>query len=189
MNRTEFVAHKNIQIEQTPFVFIDTPGQTRHKARRMQAIREQMTQKSLGIINVVAYGYHEAKSVVPAGHVTAHGVDEAFLTKQRKLELEQLDDWATLLDDRFTSKWILTIVCKADLWWDKRKEALEYYESGEYQQKLSSLSSLPHHVVENCSYRKKFFDLAPMSGHFDDNDNVRLKADLLQTLLSVAAQR
>ncbi len=59
MNRTEFATRHRINLSGTPFVFVDTPGQVGHGSRRLGAIREEMANGLSGVINVVAYGYHD----------------------------------------------------------------------------------------------------------------------------------
>jgi GTPase Era involved in 16S rRNA processing len=189
MDRTQFVETKHIKIGNQPFVFLDTPGQKQHVAHRKTATREQLRKGSFGIINVVSYGYHESKSVDGQNMITVNGVDPQFLQQQRKIELKQLNEWVVQTDDPTRVAWILTVVSKADLWWDHREIVLKHYESGEYHKKLKALSDVPHQVVANCSCNKKFFNIAPMSGYFEDSDNMRLKANLLQTLLRLAAKR
>lgn len=61
LNRTEFAKKSKAKIESEPFIFIDTPGQIDHKPRRIREIRMAMSRGISGIINVVAYGYHEHK--------------------------------------------------------------------------------------------------------------------------------
>jgi GTPase SAR1 family protein len=54
MSRTEFAGRRKIRIQDEPFVFVDTPGQIGHQARRMSAIREEMSAGISGVLNVVA---------------------------------------------------------------------------------------------------------------------------------------
>ena len=62
LNRTEFAQKHSVKIGKSPFEFIDKPGQELHHERRMAAIRAAMIKPIAGLINVVAYGFHEGKA-------------------------------------------------------------------------------------------------------------------------------
>ena len=189
MSRTEFVERKHIKISKHPFVFVDTPGQTLHKSRRIQAIREEMNKGISGVINVVSYGYHESRAVTAKGAIVNGKIDKSFLEKQRQLEIRQLAEWTELLGGKETVDWLITVITKADLWWDHREEVRKHYESGPYYQGLRSAQALNPIVLEYSSVFQKFYGAIPLSGEFEDKDRVRARADLLRGLLSAIAKR
>jgi energy-coupling factor transporter ATP-binding protein EcfA2 len=184
MNRTAVAQKYRVKIQKQPFIFIDTPGQLMHKSRRLAAIRQAMGSGISGIINVVSYGYHEYR-IGSRDAVKGDGtVSEAFLEEHRQVEIESLREWVPILGGPEAAGWLMTVVTKADLWWDRRDEVMDYYQSGSYYQALSSAQSLHPVVLEYCSVFKKYFGKARMSGVFDDPERVRAKAHLIQELLA-----
>jgi energy-coupling factor transporter ATP-binding protein EcfA2 len=183
MNRTEFVTKNRIIIDKNPFIFIDTPGQIPHKTRRITAIRELMKEDIAGVINVVSYGYHEGRT--GKQNAFENGVvSETFLEHQRQVEIEQLNEWTPLLGDRETTGWLITVISKADLWWNRREIVREHYESGSYYEALGSAKDLHPVVLEYCSVFRKFYNEGAMSGEFQDDDRVMAKAHFLKELLA-----
>ena len=189
MTRTEFVDTKHIRITKHPFVFIDTPGQIHHRSRRIQAIREEMRNGIAGVINVVSYGYHESRAVSRKGAIENGKIDESFLEKQREQEIKQLHEWTPLLGGRETTGWLITVVTKADLWWDRGEEVRSHYETGPYYEALGPAKDLNPIVLEYCSVFQKFYGEVPMSGDFEDEDRVRARAHLLREILAAIGRR
>ncbi|MBL8230947.1 MAG: GTPase domain-containing protein [Bryobacterales bacterium] len=182
MNRTEFAQKHSIRIAKVPFVFHDTPGQTLHHSRRMQAVREAMKGSIAGIINVVSYGYHESR--VDREVATIGGkVNEEYLAQRRLQEIDALYEWTALLGDNGTVGWLMTVVTTADLWWDRRETVLDHYSAGPYSTALEPARSLRPVIVEYCSVFQKFYGEAPMCGDFQDADRSRAKGHLLSQLL------
>lgn len=184
MNRTEFKDDFYLKISKNIFVFVDTPGQEHHKSRRMEAIREVMKTGVEGIINVVAYGYHESRVGKNEVFEENGKIKEDFLKRRRKVEINLLNEWTELLGDKETSKWLITLVNKADLWWHNKDEILSYYESGQYFKSLGSAKVLSPSVVSYCAIFHKFYGESPISGFFDDKDRTNAKENLLAQLIS-----
>lgn len=184
MNRTEFKDDIHLKISKNIFVFVDTPGQEHHKIRRMEAIREAMKTGVEGIINVVAYGYHESRFGKKDVFDESGKIREDFLKKRQKVEMDLLSEWTELLGDKETSKWLITLVNKADLWWHDKDEILSYYESGQYFKALGSAKVLSPSVVSYCAVFHKFYGESPISGFFDDKDRTNAKENLLAQLIS-----
>src|SRR5215470_17230360 len=90
-DRSDEVKEITAKLEKKLFIkLIDTPGEQQHQAKRGEALRKAMKFKSVGIINVVAYGYHEGSSpkdeaVTPRGKPSGE-----FLEKRREIERELL---------------------------------------------------------------------------------------------------
>lgn len=184
MCRTDFVEEQRIKILDQPFIFVDTPGQVLHKTRRIHAIREAMRSKIAGIINVVSFGYHESRAVNVKDAFKNGKINEVFLEKQRQQEINQLHEWVPLLGGSGTVGWLMTVVSKADLWWDWHEEVRAYYESGPYYKALDPARELNPIVLKYCSIFQRFYGEIPMSGKFEDEDRVRMRADLLRELLA-----
>src|SRR3954454_8278437 len=58
-SRTQKPVKYLYEVTQDPFMFIDTPGEAAHADDRKPEIVKAMKGEFDGIINVVAYGYHE----------------------------------------------------------------------------------------------------------------------------------
>lgn len=184
MNRTEFSKKNHIKILKHPFIFIDTPGQEMHKSRRLAAIREAMSNRISGVINVVSYGYHESRAIKKPTFGSDGTVQGDFLTVQRQNEIEAVHEWTPLLGDPNVAKWLITVVTKADLWWNQRDEVMTYYQTGPYHTALGPAQTLHPIVLEYGSVFQKFWGQGSMSGDFQDSDRVRAKAHLIQELLA-----
>jgi hypothetical protein len=185
LSRTEVVDRTHIRIRKKPFIFTDTPGQDHHESRRKAAIREEMAKGKVGILNVVAFGFHEGTGNKSDAIDRNGKTRKEYLEEQRKLEIAMLDEWIPLLGSPETSAWLITVVNKADLWWNQRKTVMQYYESGEYAAHLGDAKSLKPIVIPYCATMHKFFGEGAMSGDFDRSDEIRCKADLITTLARV----
>lgn len=184
MNRTEFAKKRSIKISKSPFIFIDTPGQKQHSSRRIRAIRKAMADGIAGVVNVVSYGYHEYRTGKGRALKNDSSASEGFLKRHREVECEILKEWTVLLGSRETTNWLITVVTKADLWWDRRDEVIEYYQPGQYYDGLEGAQSLNPVVLEYCSVFHKFFGEGSLSGQFDETDRVRVRANMLPQLLA-----
>ena len=183
MVRTEFAQKHPLRIAKEPFVFTDTPGQTLHRSRRIQAIREAMKNPFAGIINVVSYGYHEHR--VGKREAVANGaVNEEFLAASREVEIRALSEWTEILGDTAVAGWLITVVTKADLWWNRRDAVMAHYSAGPYAQSLGDAARLRPVVLEYCSVFQKFYNEVPMSGELQDADRVLLRGHLIRQLLA-----
>ncbi|MGC2236758.1 MAG: GTPase [Pyrinomonadaceae bacterium] len=184
MNRSEFVDDIQLKISKNIFIFVDTPGQEQHKPKRMKATGEAMKHGIEGIINITAYGYHESRTGKSEVFDNNGKIREDFLTKRRKTEIDLLSEWTELIGDKETSKWLITLVNKADLWWDKKDEIISHYESGQYFKALGSARALSPSVLPYCAVFHKFYGESPTCGLFDDKDRVDVKESLLAQLIS-----
>lgn len=93
-------------------------------------------------------------------------------------------EWTELLGDRQTTHWLITVVTKADLWWDRHREVIDYYTSGPYHMALGSAQSLNPKVLHHSSVFHKFYGRVPMSGMFDQNDREIARKHFAEVLLS-----
>jgi hypothetical protein len=191
-NRTVVRTARVLKLKGNPFRFIDTPGDTSSamKDERIDAIRESISARGgiAGVINVVSYGYHEYQVTKEKIFLADGSVDPAFLIKHREIEIQQLDEWTPLLGSPITVDWLITVVTKADLWWDQRNAVHDHYTSGIYYKALGQAQSLKPKVVMHSSIFSKFYGEAPHSGYFDEKDRQDLKLQLVQALLAVLLQ-
>lgn len=184
-DRTLYTEAKNLLVKDKTYRFIDTVGDVQRDADRSLAIREAMAAKGgiAGIVNVVAYGYHEydlSKKDVFDAHGT---VKPSFLELHRQEELKQLAEWVELLGDPLTAHWLITVVNKADLWWDQRGQILEYYNKGDYNKALGGARKLKPRALAYSSAFHRFYGDAPMCGTFDENDHRQTRKRLFDALV------
>ncbi len=188
MNRTEFEEHHRLKIAGNPFVFIDTPGQALHKPARVDAIRQAMAGRVEGIIDVVCYGYHEGRGKRSEAVTQDDRANPDYLEARRTTEIQGLNEWTPLLGGDRTAPWLLTVVTKADLWWDRHTDVLKYYESGEYVDALGDVRMLNRGVVPYCSVVHRFYGQVSVAGSFDDSVRNRMRRHLLETLISAVGR-
>jgi len=144
-----------------------------------------MANPPVRVMNVVSYGYHEYAAAAGEA-LTSTGVSESFLQRHRDNELTALNEWLPLLGDRTVTRWIFTVVTKADLWWDKYDEVLEYYQIGPYAEKLRGVDSrLRVATLPYCSVVHRFFGTAKHAGSFDDEDRMRTNKHFLHQLVDL----
>lgn len=176
--RTRIPDKKRIILENGKKVeFIDTPGhQTLSQARR-DLCMEFKKNNIRGIFNIVNYGYSEVDNISPSVSVFRTGTNEVkpeFLKDNRKLEITQLSEWMSFVTSDTKIKWVVTIVNKADIWYESRETVMNYYETGEYNNNLSSLRSCCHlYTFEFCSIINPFFN-KPMQIIFGDREKKKL---------------
>lgn len=181
LNRSSFREVAELKISNSPFVFTAVPGERTKTVARVEVIREAI-KGITGIIDVTSYGYHEGTSAETDVFDANGHVRQQFLEKGRSEEIAALDEWTTVLGDRTVARWLVTVVTKADLWWEDRNVVMKHYESGEYFKALGRAQSLGPTVIDYCSVVHKFYGRGPVSGDFDDADRVRLRAHLLRQL-------
>lgn len=138
--------------------FVDLPGHVIHIAARQNYIDEITKNKIKGIINVVNYGYNDAEvnnaDVFKAGE---NEIKSAYLKDNRKNELNQLNEWLPRIHGGSKPEWIITIVNKADIWYDKKDDVMNYYESGEYGSEFVEVKRVTnHYVFQYCSVINPF---------------------------------
>ncbi len=140
----------------------------------------------VGVINVVSYGYHEYEDAARAGQPIVRPdrtVEKAYLERHQQTEIEVLHEWIPLLGYPDTIKWLMTVVTKADLWWDMRDTVTAYYLSGPYYEALGPAQALAPTVLEYCSVFRMFYGRGKLVGLLDDEGRGRLRSNLLGTLL------
>lgn len=188
--RTAYPNRKSFELDAASiFEFTDTPGQKLHGSLRLPAIKEAMKNAD-GVINVTAHGYHEW-DVDRGEALTAKGeAKQSYLQRHREVEVEQLHEWNHLLSIGLRNPWLITVVTKADLWWDERDKVKAHYESGAYFKALGPAQGMRPSVCLYSSIRHRFFGTAPVSGFFDDQERLRLRANFFRVLFeAIGANR
>jgi hypothetical protein len=185
-DRTRYTEAKDLLVQAgSAYRFVDTPGDTDLRDARLQAIREAMSAKGgiSGVINVVSYGYHEY-DLPPNSAVLDGEARQDFLRSHRLEENHRLSEWTDLLGNKESVQWLVTVVTKADLWWDRKPDVLKHYKTGAYFKALGSAQSLGPRVVPFCSVFHRFYGEARMSGVFDHSDQNQTRSDLITTLVA-----
>ena len=179
------------KIENAIFKFIDTPGESRHDTKRKDAILKTYGHLSIGVINVVSYGYHEG--TVPRGKaLDGNNASEGYLTASRATEIHYLAEWTSLLAGRNgPAKWLITVATKADLWWGAGQEdaVFNHYRSGPYFMALGEAKEITHSVRSYSSLNQLFYKTAPMSGFYSDDQRVKDRDSLVALILEYCSER
>lgn len=188
LDRTGFASSDDLQVGKQFFRVWDTPGQASFAGERSTTIRA-VSSKPFGVINVVAYGYHEYRADLTTLTDSTGQVRGDYLKRHRELEIKQLRSIIPHLVGNPNLRWFLTVVAKADLWWDEKDTVLDYYERGKYADAYGPLGWLGGPVVlEHCSVMHPFYNRVPISGHYSDDDRRRGREQLLASLLTAIAK-
>ncbi len=185
-DRTMYTEARKLVVKGKYYHFIDTPGDTYFgRDARKQTMREAMAAKGgiAGLLNVVCFGYHEyhiRRARVFTGDST---VSPDYLVRHREAEINQLHEWTQVLGDVLTSHWLITVVTKADLWWNRRSEVIDYYQKGAYFDALGDAKSLHQRVLPYSSVFRKFYGQGPMCGTFDQESRNIARERLLDSLI------
>lgn len=139
--------------------FYDTPGHQILKSERLKALNALNRRKYDGIVNIVCYGHQSVDNVEVSTIFHGDVVREDYLNANKKKELKQVEEWLERIDRDSGVKWLLTIVNKADVWFEKSDEVLSYYREGLYSQALASLQRFVKlDVIPYCSVITPFCD-------------------------------
>jgi energy-coupling factor transporter ATP-binding protein EcfA2 len=190
-DRTDKKVEVEGKIDKALFRFIDTPGESQHVVKRQEAILSVYNSKSLGIINVVSYGYHEG--TIPRSHaLKGSKPSEEYLAECRTKEVDYLAGWTSLLTGRKgPALWLVTVVTKADLWWNPDQQAaiLKHYRTGDYFQALGEAQGITHSVRSYSSLNQLFYKTAPMSGFYTDDQRIQDADSLIALLLEYSSEQ
>lgn len=182
--RTQTNVQHKVSIAKSPFVVVDTPGQALHQAQRLDAIKKALADTPTRVVNVVSYGYHEYPTAQNALDADGNARKE-YLEFHRDQEIAACTEWLQLLGDSTTTKWVLTVVAKADLWWDDYYAVKRHYEEGVYAQQLARDPNLQHAVLPYCAVIHRFFSHGHVSANFDDAIRAEINSDLLNQLVTL----
>lgn len=186
--RTRLTERKRMVLKNgRKILFFDTPGHQTFKEQRYK-LSEFISQKKItGIINVVSFGYNEADTAdgVKIFKVGTDEVKEEYLKENRKREISQLDDWMRYINSDNKVKWIITIVNKADIWYDNRANVVNYYEDGDYAKVMTSLRHCcTLYTYPYCSVISPFCD-RPMTLSMGERQKKEMCTTLTSGLISI----
>lgn len=140
-------------------IFIDTPGHSTMSAVREGLQRDYAKSKISGIINIVSYGYQSTPETAVANVFKAgtNEIKEEFLRDNFKIENSQLLEWERYVKADNHVKWFMTVVNKADLWYDNHDAVMEYYRAGDYYKTIRGIEHCCNiHTFPFCSIMKSF---------------------------------
>jgi hypothetical protein len=163
-------------------VLIDTPGHSGNQDERAKAIRECMHDGITGLINVVCYGNgYETGQVM-----RQENSQDEYRELNRRIENKQLSDWKSVVGPENT-KWVVTLVTKADLWWDDADAVEKHYNSGAYKKALGNISArIPHIVLPYCSVIQPCEGLSSAK-LFGDKQRSMLHANFIKQIAQMIA--
>lgn len=182
MDRTEFTVRDRLTIEAQPFEFIDTPGQ--RQDRRMQAIIEAARKGVDGVLDVVCYGYHEGKLGKEDAFTASGRISQAYLKQRREVEIAHMLQWAYILSSAGSKPWIMTIVTKADHWWNRQSKVMAHYGSGQYAVKFKDATGSDPAALVYSSTSEPFCEKVPGPGSFSQSARTRTRNHLIKSLMS-----
>jgi len=186
-SRTRDKSISGLKINNVPFQFIDVPGEENDLPIRNQAIIDHLETIDV-VINVVSFGYHEYTYGKDDALLDRTHISDDYLDKNKQREIETIPEWSVSLGGGLRKYRLITVVTKADLWWADNPKVLEHYKSGDYFNALGTAQKLNPMVVPYCSIIKKFYDEAPTSGLFDENERIMHRSNFLRILVEVVGK-
>ena len=163
--------------------FWDTPGHQTLKQERGRKLNEISRKKFDGIVNLVCFGYQSTNDIDHTMIYQGGEIKESFLKDNREKELKQIKEWTDRIDGESGVKWVLTIINKADVWWEQKEKVIEYYQEGsEYHEELKTLSKMMSiDIVPYCSVISPLFG-RPMTLVFGEKEKHLLHLQLCHHL-------
>ena len=172
-------------------VFCDTPGHKTLKTVRDTIKSDFHKKKVQGIINIVDYGYSSVPDMDHSSvfNVDTHEVKEKYLEDNRLRQLEQLSEWQDLINSQNGIKWFLTLVNKADIWYEKKDVVMNYYLSGEYAQALNGVERCCKVVAfPFCSLISPFCG-KPMILTMSEKDKILMHQELFEEIQKLSFEK
>ena len=188
--RTRFYIGKRLILKNGKKIkFYDVPGHSVLKQQRLSVTEFIVKQKIKGIINVVTFGYNDAEesenvAIFKVGNSEIPVVKTSYLNKNRRRELEQIQEWEGFITSANKVEWVITVVNKADIWYKNKDEVLNYYQNGLYYDKFVKTIErvCKTTVYPYCSIISPFAN-EPMTLSFSERDKVKLHNELKNDIL------
>ncbi len=142
-------------LDEFPLQVVDTPGHISSEEIRQEEMDNVIREQKEVLINVVSYGYHERKDIAnPADIFDGQQFSFKFLQENRQSELAYLVKLRGKLH-LSEIKYVITLITKADIWWEEKAEVAEYYEKGRYGQEMKKMvekSGFKHIINVSCEW-------------------------------------
>lgn len=163
--------------------FVDTPGQQTLQDQRQRAINDISRNKYDGIINIVCYGYQVNDSTKESDvfQVGSSNVKASYLENNRQLELKQVKEWLPRIDNIKKLEWVLTIVNKADIWYEVKDEVMAYYNSSYHDQMVKIGQFIQTPTIPYCCVISPFFK-RKMSIIMGEDEKLQMHLELYEVL-------
>ncbi|PZV28186.1 MAG: hypothetical protein DCF12_00185 [Snowella sp.] len=142
---------------------IVVPGQERRQDSWDDLLRTISQGKISLIINVVSWGYHsfgelsyQQSSLYKSG-ITNQEFLKVYTEEHRQEELQALTKiipHLSVADSKKRKILLITLVTKQDLWWHDRLKIQDYYQKGEYENKIQAIRNKlgsSNFIHEYCS--------------------------------------
>jgi GTPase Era involved in 16S rRNA processing len=164
-------------------IFCDTPGHQSMKPERDRSINDINRKKYNGIVNIVCYGYQSTEGLKESDVFQGDSIKESFLKENRERELKQIQEWLPRIDKNCQVDWVLTIINKADIWWEQKEQVVDYYAEGSsYEHELQQISRLTKAaIIPYCSLISPFMG-RPRPSIFGDKIKYALHVNLCKQL-------
>jgi signal recognition particle receptor subunit beta len=130
LDRTKFVNISKAKLGGIRLHFVDTPGHEGYSTQRKEAIISAIKQPRAMFVNVTCAGYAEHERPIEDFFDGSTEVRAKVLSAQRELEIAQLLEWVNLVGSDGERRRLITVISKADLWWNDRTAILSHYEKG-----------------------------------------------------------
>jgi len=171
------------------YVLIDTPGGRSSFIFTSKKITDLILEKRPVVINIASYGYHEYElskkdiSEKVFSSTDKNIINKKYLEKHRELEYKRLLEWKNFYQI-ISPSWFITVINKADLWWNDKEECLEYYKKGKYANIFKDLKDSQHICLLYCSIINKFYDIKPHT-NFDETNKRELKNSFMKSFKEI----
>jgi hypothetical protein len=84
------------------------------------------------------------------------------------------------------TKWIITLVNKADIWQANRNEVIEYYKNGEYAKAFENSRMTQRHIMlPYCATIQSFMHQKQQDFLFSDTEKYAMKQYFTETLIEL----
>lgn len=171
------------------YVLIDTPGGRSRLIFKSEIVKDLFLEKRPAVINITSYGYHEydlskkdiSKKVFSS--TDKNIINQKYLENHRELEYKRLLEWKNFFQI-INPTWFITVITKADLWWNDKEECLEYYKKGKYANIFKDLKDSQHVCLPYCSRINKFYDIK-LHTDFDETNKNELKNGFMKSFKEI----
>lgn len=187
--RTQAIIKTKRRDKHIRYVLIDTPGGHSNFIFTSKKIIDLILEKRPVVINITSYGYHEydllkkeiSKNVFLS--TDKNIINKKYLENHRELEYKRLLEWKNFFQI-INPSWFITVMTKADLWWNDKEECLEYYKKGKYANIFKDLKDSQHICLPYCSIINKFYDVKPHTD-FDETNKNELKNGFMKSFKEI----
>lgn len=135
------------------------PGQKARQERHWSQLFELLQSgRSSGIVNVVSWGYHSFQGIryqdtkyYNEGMSRKDFLD-VYLENRRYREIDVFETLMPRIVDATEELWMITLIAKQDLWWDRRKKVNDWYTNGAYNDIINNIKNKRGHKNFNHEY-------------------------------------